>query len=222
MTLVINPLTSRFAALLLLTMIITTASQITFAQGLPRNFAVHDVPRAVAEISFEDNQGRERSLADFKGRVVVLNIWATWCASCRYEMPALDALQASLGGSDFEVVPLSIDRSGIDAMAKFYTENGVRSLATYIDTSGKALRELGALGLPTTLIIDRTGQEIARIVGPAEWDAPEVVMLLKSVIAMPSAPTAIAQADPARAQNDPEWSRSFMRGVRWLRETFTK
>lgn len=136
---------------------------------------LHDTPRAVPEIGFRDGDGRPVSLADFQGKVVLLNIWATWCGPCREEMPTLDRLQAELGGPDFQVVALSIDRAGIGVVSEFYDEIGVQHLAKYIDESGKASRQLNAVGLPTTVLIDREGREIARHVGPAEWDTPEMV-----------------------------------------------
>ncbi len=152
------------------------------AQEAVKNFVMHGAPKAVGVISFQDDRGQTRSLADFKGKVVLLNIWATWCGPCRLEMPALDRLQATLGGPDFEVVPISIDRGGMETVRKFYSEIGLRILAKYIDASGQALRTLGAVGLPTTLLIDRAGREIGRIIGPAEWDTPEIAEFLKSVI----------------------------------------
>jgi thiol-disulfide isomerase/thioredoxin len=148
----------------------------------PGNFAVHDGPKAVPAIEFRDGDGRQRRLADFQGKVVVLNIWATWCGPCRHEMPTLDRLQARLGGPDFEVVALSIDRAGPKVVAKFYAEVGVQHLSMYIDSSGKAARDLGTLGLPTTLLIDREGREIGRLVGPAEWDAPDMVEFIRGRI----------------------------------------
>src|SRR5205807_3331537 len=114
--------------------------------------------------------GHTRSLTDFKGRAVLLNIWATWCIPCRKEMPALDRLQAKLGGRDFEVIPLSIDRGGRDVVAKFYAEIGIQNLAIDIDTSAQAVPTLAAVGLPTTLIINRAGYETNRFIGPSEWD----------------------------------------------------
>lgn len=163
--------------------IIVATSQVAAAQTPPKNFIVNDAPKPVAAISFEDEQGRAKTLADFRGKVIVLNIWATWCASCRTEMPALDRLQADLGGVEFAVVTLSIDRGGINSIGKFYAATGVTHLAKYVDTSGHVLRGLGAIGLPTTLVIDRTGSEIGRVVGAVEWDAPETVAFLRSVIA---------------------------------------
>lgn len=94
-------------------------------------------------------------------------------------MPTLDRLQAALGGADFQVVALSIDRQGLPAVRKFYTEIGIRHLDMHVDGSGKAARDLGAVGLPTTLLIDRAGGEIGRLVGPAEWDAPEMIAFIR-------------------------------------------
>jgi hypothetical protein len=98
-------------------------------------------------------------------------------------MPSLDRLQGLLGGSDFEVVALSIDRAGLGPVRKFYADVGIRNLAIYIDSSGKATRELATVGVPATLLIDRDGRELGRLVGPAEWDEPDIVQFLKRVIA---------------------------------------
>lgn len=145
----------------------------------PAAMTLHDAPRPVPELGFEDGDGRPVTLADFRGKVVLLNIWATWCGPCREEMPTLDRLQAALGESDFEVVALSIDRAGIDAVDRFYAEVGVKHLGRYIDVSAKAAGDLGAYGLPTTLLIDREGREIARHVGPAEWDTPSMTTFFR-------------------------------------------
>jgi thiol-disulfide isomerase/thioredoxin len=152
------------------------------AQEPPKNFVMHDAAKPVAAINFVDDQGRPRSLADFKGKVVLLNIWATWCGPCRKEMPALDRLQAALGGRDIEVVALSIDRGGLDVVRKFSAEVGIRNLTMYLDSSGQAVRQLGAVGLPTTLLIDRDGREIGRLMGPAEWDTTEMLEFVRCVV----------------------------------------
>ena len=152
------------------------------AAQAPAGFAVHESPRPLSEIQFENSQGEAMSLADFRGKVVLLNIWATWCAPCRREMPTLDRLQAALGGPDFEVVALSIDRKGLSVVKEFYDGLGVRELVMYIDSSGKAPRELNALGVPTTLLIDRDGNEIGRLAGPAEWDSSEMVAFIRGYI----------------------------------------
>lgn len=137
----------------------------------------------VAGISFTDGAGQPKTLASFSGKVVLLNIWATWCAPCRKEMPTLDRLQEKLGGPDFEVVALSMDRAGPDIVKKFYAETGVTHLALNIDSSAKAMFTLGAVGLPMTLLIDREGKEIGRLIGPAEWDSPDMVEFIRGRIA---------------------------------------
>jgi thiol-disulfide isomerase/thioredoxin len=135
---------------------------------------------AVPALSFEDATGAAVSLADFRGRAVLLNIWATWCGPCRKEMPALDRLQTSLGGADFVVVALSIDRGGLGAVQPFFDEIGIAELAVYLDESAAAMSALGITGVPTTLLIGRDGGEIRRWAGPAEWDSPEMEALIRA------------------------------------------
>ena len=132
-------------------------------------------PRPLADVPFQDGAGRPLALTDFKGKIVLLNVWATWCSPCRKEMPTLDRLQGRLGGKDFEVVALSIDRDGPDVVREFFNEIGVRNLALYIDPTMDAQSKLQLIGVPTTLLIDRDGREIARHTGIAEWDAPQVI-----------------------------------------------
>ena len=172
---------------------LTTASRQSFtaAPGTPLlsdtaaggesdlGFVLHDKPIPVADLRFQTADGAPLSLADFQGKLVLLNVWATWCAPCRKEMPTLDGLQARLGSETFEVVALSIDRGGLSPVQKFYSEIGVRNLEIYLDPSGGAMRTLGLFGLPTTLLIDPQGQEIGRLVGPAEWDSPEIMELIR-------------------------------------------
>ena len=141
----------------------------------PAGFAVHESPQPLPDIQFENDQGEAMSLAVFRGKVVLLNVWATWCAPCRREMPTLERLQAELGGPDFEVVALSLDRKGLSVVQEFYAELGLETLPIYVDESGEAQRALSVLGLPTTLLLDRDGNEIGRLLGPAEWDSPEMV-----------------------------------------------
>lgn len=143
---------------------------------------LHDKPREMQSPPFVDGAGRDLTLADFRGRVVLLNIWATWCVPCREEMPTLDALQEKLGGDDFRVLPLSIDRAGMTVVRRFYDEIGIRHLGMYLADSTRAMLAFGALGLPTTILIDRDGFERGRLVGPAEWDSPEVVAQIQTII----------------------------------------
>ncbi|MBO6720114.1 MAG: redoxin family protein [Rhizobiaceae bacterium] len=146
----------------------------------PRSFVMHEAPRTLPEIKFENGNGEALTLADLRGKTVLLNIWATWCVPCREEMPTLDALEAELGGAAFEVVPLSVDRAGPEVVRKFYTEIGIEHLGLYIDASMRTSFDLQAPGLPTTLLIDSEGRELGRLVGPAEWDTPEMIAFLKT------------------------------------------
>ncbi|MGH7065505.1 MAG: TlpA family protein disulfide reductase, partial [Stellaceae bacterium] len=136
-------------------------------------------PRPVPPIRFDDAAGHPLTLADFRGRVVLLNFWATWCEPCRREMPALDRLAAKLGGADFAVVPVSIDRGGVAAVKPFYKKLGLEKLAIYVDASGKASSALALSGIPASLLIDREGREVARKMGEADWDSPQMIALVR-------------------------------------------
>lgn len=144
-----------------------------------RGFEQRVSPRPLPDLRFEDANGKARSLADFRGKLVLLNIWATWCPPCREEMPSLDRLQAQLGGPAFEVLALSIDQKGTDQVRKFFAEIDIRSLQIYIDPTAKAGFTLAAPGVPTTLLIDSAGREIGRHTGIAKWDAPDIVADLR-------------------------------------------
>lgn len=128
-------------------------------------------PQPVAStIPFETAGGRTLSVTDFSGKYVLLNIWATWCPPCVKELPSLDRLQARMGSPTFEVVALSIDRKGLDAIRSFYQATSVTNLAVYLDREGKSMSSLKITGLPTTILVDPRGREIARWLGPKEWD----------------------------------------------------
>jgi thiol-disulfide isomerase/thioredoxin len=116
------------------------------ASGNQLELSVFDQPHALPEVRFQDDQGRDLTLVDFQGRVVVLNVWATWCLPCRKEMPTLDRLQARLGGKDFLVVALSIDRKGVEAVRGFYQEIGVENLTIYVDPSAADRTASGCRG----------------------------------------------------------------------------
>lgn len=165
----------------------------------PQNFVIQEPPQPVPEIQFKDTGGQSHSLAELHGKVVLLNVWATWCIPCRKEMPTLDRLQAALGGSDFEVVAVSIDRGGPEVVKKFYAEIGVQHLALRIDVLSQVLRALGTPGLPMTLLIDRQGLEIGRLLGPSEWDAPETIAYFKSVIAQRAGAAPVPQQKEKRS-----------------------
>ena len=133
-------------------------------------FVKKAVPEALADVTFEGPGGQRVKLGDFKGKTILLNLWATWCSPCRKEMPALDRLQKALGSDTFEVVALAVDRAGAAAAKKFLDEIKVESLKLYVDPTAKAGTALKALGLPTTILIDKEGREVGRMAGPAEWD----------------------------------------------------
>jgi thiol-disulfide isomerase/thioredoxin len=139
-------------------------------------------PKPAPELTFLDAAGNEVSLADFQGKLVVLNLWATWCAPCRREMPSLDRLQAKHGGDGLEVIALSLDRGDVAKVRDFFAELGIANLAIYQDPKGRAGRELGAPGLPTTVVIDRAGQEVGRLLGPAEWDSDEALAVIETLL----------------------------------------
>ncbi len=165
--------------------------------------SLHDTPRALPRVGFVDGEGRTLTLAEFRGKVVLLNIWATWCGPCRREMPTLDRLQAKLGGPDVEVVALSIDRDGIQVVTDFYAEVGVRHLAVYIDESGEVARQLNAVGVPTTLLIDHEGREIGRHLGPAEWDTPEMIAFFRRRLAWETGASWLTTASVGRRHAGP-------------------
>lgn len=158
------------------------ANKERYSKGQMTAFVFKDPRQPVPELAFKDAADKSLTLGHWKGRVVLLNLWATWCAPCRREMPGLDRLQAELGSEDFEVVALSVDRKGKAPSAKFLQEVGARNLKLYVDDTGKAFFVMRARGLPATYLIDREGRLIGRIVGPAEWDTDEAKALVKAAI----------------------------------------
>ncbi|MBV6657739.1 MAG: TlpA family protein disulfide reductase [Devosiaceae bacterium] len=154
------------------------------AQGEVAAFAVLDEPREAPDLAFNDGDGQPRTLAEWEGRAVLLNLWATWCAPCREEMPMLDNLQAEHGGEDFEVVAISIDTRESANPRGFLEEIAVDDLAFFHDpTAGvfNVLRREGlAFGMPTTLIIDEAGCLQGWLAGPAHWDHPDAVALIEA------------------------------------------
>lgn len=148
--------------------------------GLP--LSIHDQPQPLDRVTFDNAAGETLALSDFRGQVVVLNLWATWCPPCRKEMPTLDALQRRLGGDDFQVIALSVDQGGASAVREFYDEIGIEHLSLYIDSSMRAMSRLAVRGLPTTLVLDRQGREVARLVGETDWAAPAMIDYLRELI----------------------------------------
>lgn len=142
-------------------------------------------PKPAPDLAFEDAAGNPLTLEDFRGKVVVLNLWATWCGPCRREMPSLDRLQAEYGPQGLYVLPLSLDRGELGQIQTFYDEVGIQNLKIYRDPKGAASRALGAFGLPTTVVLDRDGREVGRVLGPAEWDGKEASATLRALLLGP-------------------------------------
>jgi len=145
------------------------------------HFIRHAEPKAIPNISFKDAEGHAAQLSDWRGRMVLVNLWATWCAPCKTEMPSLDRLQAKLGGEDFAILALSTDRGGPKEPAEFFAREGIAHLKVYNDSSGDATRRLNVPGLPLTAVLNKEGLEIARLVGPADWDSPEIIAQLQAL-----------------------------------------
>lgn len=139
-------------------------------------------PQPLPDLTFSDGEGKEVTLSSFKGKTVLLNLWATWCAPCREEMPSLDRLQQSLGSDTFEVVALSLDRQGIEASKKFLDDVKAKSLKLYVDPTAKQGLALKLVGMPTTILVDKDGREVGRLAGAAEWDSEDAKKLIQSVM----------------------------------------
>ena len=156
------------------------------ARGAVAAVAVAGKPLRLPDLTFNDADGRSRALADWRGRSVLFNLWATWCIPCRQEMPALDALQAKLGGPDFEVVAVNIDTRDPDKPRSWLREVGITRLAYYADPSAKVFQDLKiagkAIGMPTTLLVDPSGCEIGTIWGPAEWASEDGIRLVSAAL----------------------------------------
>jgi len=145
-----------------------------------------DPPQLLQSLAFNDPDGRAITLADRQGKTLLVNLWATWCAPCRAEMPALDALQQAKGAADFEVVAINVDTGDDTKPKKFLAETGVKSLAYYRDATIGAfnmLKERGlALGLPVTLLVDPQGCLLAAMNGPANWSGPDAAKLVDAAL----------------------------------------
>ena|SRR5882724_1303848 len=149
------------------------------AGGGPAGFAMAAQSEAVSEAEFRNANGEHLTLADFRGRVVLLNLWATWCGPCRSEMPLLDRLQAMHQGDGLAVIAVSVDKGGSAAVQRFLERRGLHNLALYLDADGATVRAFGARRIPTTLIIDRDGNVVGSLVGAKQWDSPDTVALIR-------------------------------------------
>ncbi|MBI1208228.1 MAG: redoxin family protein [Azospirillum sp.] len=140
------------------------------------------------DFAFLDRDGGRMALKDFAGKVLLVNLWATWCGPCVKEMPALDRLEAALGGGDFAVVAVSLDRGGAAVVEPFFKKAGIKALTMYFDPSSQAMTSFRLRGLPTSLVIDRDGNQVGRLEGDADWDSGDAQRLIRYYIGMPSGP----------------------------------
>ncbi len=147
--------------------------------GEMATFEVHDPPRPLPDHAFVDAAGGTHSLDAFAGRVVLVNFWATWCAPCVEEMPALDALEAALGGPDFQVVTVSIDTGGMAQVAPFFDRLALAHLKPYVDPDGRMPLAFATRGLPTSVVIDRAGRWAGSFTGPADWAGKDALDLMR-------------------------------------------
>jgi thiol-disulfide isomerase/thioredoxin len=138
-------------------------------------------PVPVPDVAFTDGAGKRHLLSEFKGRYVLLNLWATWCGPCVKELPALEHLQEGAGSANFAVVPVNVGRSDVLDTAKFLMSHGAGKLSVNVDTTLALMRTLHVYGLPVTVLIDPHGRQVARADGPADWDAPDAIAYFKAL-----------------------------------------
>jgi thiol-disulfide isomerase/thioredoxin len=150
------------------------------SKGAMTTFVFKKPPAPLPDVRFVNGKGEDVSLKSLAGKVVLLNLWATWCAPCREEMPALDRLQQALGSDKFQVVALAVDKAGVEGARKFLKENKVEDLEIFADPTARVGAELKVIGMPTTILIDTQGREIGRLIGPAAWDSPEAKRLIEA------------------------------------------
>jgi len=156
------------------------------AHGEVAALTMATVPLRLPDLAFEDAEGRPKKLSDWRGRTVLVNLWATWCLPCRKEMPALENLQTRLGRPNFEVVAVNIDTRDPEKPKNFLKEINLTRLGYFSDQKAKVFQDLKAigraLGMPTSVLVDGEGCEIATIAGPAEWDSEDAVKLIAAAV----------------------------------------
>jgi thiol-disulfide isomerase/thioredoxin len=156
------------------------------AHGEVAAMTMATTPLQLPDLAFEDAGGKPKKLSDWRGKTVLVNLWATWCVPCRKEMPALDGLQAKLGGKDFEVVAINIDTRDSEKPKNFLKDSKLTRLGYFSDDKAKVFQDLKAvgraLGMPTSVLVDGQGCEIATIAGPAEWDSDDAAKLIRAAV----------------------------------------
>jgi len=159
-----------------------TADLEALREGLMKKLVFHSTPKPVSDKVFTDPDGGRHQLSDYKGKFILVNFWATWCAPCRKEMPSLDTLQETLGGANFEVVTVATGRNTLPGIAKFFAKANVTHLPVMLDPKQALARDMAVLGLPISVIIDPEGREIARLRGDAEWDSKSALAIIGALI----------------------------------------
>ena len=149
--------------------------------GDMKKLALHEAPVTIPEVLLLDAEDGEQSLSDYKGKWVVLNFWATWCAPCRHEMPSLDRLQAAM--PEIAVIPVATGRNAVEGIRRFFTEAEIKGLPILRDPTSELARGMGVMGLPVTVILNPEGQEVARLIGDAEWDSDSAKAVLAALAA---------------------------------------
>jgi len=149
--------------------------------GDMKKLAIHEAPVPVPEVALIDAEDAPRSLAEYRGKWVVLNFWATWCAPCRHEMPSLDRLQAAL--PEIAVMPVATGRNSVTGIKRFFEEEAIVNLPILRDPTSELARGMNVLGLPVTVILSPEGQEVARLIGDAEWDSDSAKAIMAAFVA---------------------------------------
>lgn len=152
-------------------------------EGTMRKLIFAAEPAGVTDKTFTDETGQEFRFSEYTGKIVLVNFWATWCAPCRKEMPSLDALNKAIGGDEFAVVTIATGRNTLSGIKGFFLDQSIESLPILLDPTSKVARDMGVLGLPISVILNREGQEIARLRGDAEWDSDSAHAVIKALIA---------------------------------------
>ena len=152
------------------------------ATGTLAKFTLAKEPKPLPDLAFADAEDKPIKLADYKGKTVLLNFWATWCAPCVKEMPSLDKLQAEMGKDKFVILPLSLDGPSKPKVAPFYADRKLANLGIYFDKGKKTMSTLDISVLPTSVLVDPQGREIGRLEGDADWDKPEALALMKAAV----------------------------------------
>ena len=151
-------------------------------KGTVAKFELAKAPKPLPDLEFLDADDKPLTFADFKGKAVLVNFWATWCGPCVKEMPSLDRLQAAMGKDKFMVLPLSLDGPSRPKVAPFYKDKNLVNLGVYFDKGRKVMQKLDISILPTSILVDPAGNELGRLEGEADWEKPEAIALMKAAI----------------------------------------